>query len=472
MTIANPDQPAKRNRKTAMPEWITRKDDQGGSWTVQAGRPERGDAWTNITKREMRIPTGDDPISRVVRAHEMVHTKVSPKSTWTDGRYGATPDSITCAEEYRVNTLVRLAGFDTDVLADGSEQRTGELAGMNKAWNEAIRFLCAVADTKAAASFIKGVKKHDPDMATALNEVHKVLKKQMRRYVKNYGSKRMASTRPTDKWGTEPLHPEGFAYTVELARTLDKFLKVASEIDGDDLEGESMDADQVRARAKGQPTGKWAPLVELKLPKPRTVSGSLGRQRIATNIGTNPRRLERLLTDPDRRVFDRKMRANGGIVVVDQSSSMSLTEAQLWTIINSAPGCLVIGYSNVAKSNGEIPNIWILADRGKVVDSVPNRRGGNGVDAPALRFAAKRRINNEAFVWVCDGQVTDENDTPGLPDLLDECASLVLKHRIHQVGTAEEAAKALARVANGERLPVRAVGPVARSNVWRAKAVA
>lgn len=458
---------ATRNKQVAMPEWLTRKDDSGGSWVVHEGRPERGDAWTNMVKREMRIPTGNDPISRVVRAHEMVHTKVSPKVVYTDGRYGCTNESLEVAEEFRVNTLVRLAGFDTDVLADGSEQRAGEVAGMNQAWNEAIRFLCAVADTKAATAFIKGVKKHDETMAQGLTEVHKILKRTMRSMVKRYGQAKLASTKPTDHF-TDP-HPAGFTYAVSIARTLDTFLKVPDEIDADMVEGDGeniMDATEVKSRASGKTKGKFAKLVELKLPKPRTVSGSLGRRRIASNMGTNPRRIERLLTDPERRVFDRTVRGNGGVVLVDQSGSMSLTDDQLWAIINSAPGCLVIGYSHKAGTTNE-PNIWILADRGKVVETVPTRRGGNGVDGPALRFALKLRRNNEPFIWVCDGQVTDENDTIGLPHLIEECASLVVKHKIHQVRNVEEAVSALGRVSRGDRLGVKAVGAIAHSQTWR-----
>lgn len=470
MTVANPDQ-SRRTRHVAMPEWITRKDQEGGSWVVHEGRPERGDAWTNMVKREMRVPTGDDPISRVVRAHEMVHTKVSPAITHLDGRYGVTNESLEVAEEFRVNTLVGLAGFDTDALADGSEQRAGEIAAMNRAWNEAVRFLCAVADTKAAKSFLYGVKKHDEEMAGGLNEVHKKLKKAMRGYVKTYGHKRIASTTPTDRWGKDTIHPEGFVFAVRLARIVDQHLIVPDEVDGDDIvegdgENEIMDANEVKTRGKGKASDGWAPLLELVLPKPRTANGSLGRRRRPSNIGTNPRRLSRMLTDSERRVFDHKVRGNGGIVIIDQSSSMRLTEAQLWQVVNASPGCLVIGYSHKAGSTN-VPNIWVLADRGKVVDKLPEKTAGNGVDGPALRFAIKRRRNNEPIIWVCDGQVTDRNDRAGLPELINECATLVVRHKIHQVATVDEAVVSLSKVARGERLPVKAVGHISQSAVWR-----
>lgn len=470
MNEANPNQ-VRRTRQVAMPEWITRKDQQGGPWVVHEGRPERGDAWTNMVKREMRVPTGDDPISRVVRAHEMVHTKVSPAITYLDGRYGVTNESLEVAEEFRVNTLVGLAGFDTDVLADGSEQRTGEVAGMNRAWNEAVRFLCAVADTKAATAFIKGVKKHDEEMAGGLNEVHKKLKKAMRQIVKQYGQKRLASTTPSTKWGEDTPHPEGFAFAIKIAKIVDDYLIVPDEVDeGDIIEGdgknEIMDADEVKSRGKGTATEGWGNLIELVLPKPRTANGSLGRRRRPSNIGTNPRHLSRMLTDSERRVFDQKVRGNGGIVLIDQSSSMSLSQKQLWEVVNASPGCLVIGYSHKAGST-QIPNIWVLADRGKVVDEIPTLTAGNGVDGPALRFAIKRRRNNEPIIWVCDGQVTDRNDRAGIPELLNECATLVVRHKIHQVPTVDEAIKALSKVGRGERLSVKAVGKVAQSPVWR-----
>lgn len=453
-------------RHTAMPEWLTRRDDKGGAWNVEEGQPVRGDAWTNITKRQMRVPMGGDETSRVVRAHELTHTKVSPLLVATDGRYGATHRSIEVCEEARVNWLVKQAGFDVDVLSDGSEQRTGEIAGENNAWNEAVQMLMACAGTKSADAIVKGCRKTNKEMGDSLNEAHKAIKKELRK-LGRYGVRNVASTRPDSMFGEEQLHPFGFRYTVAMARFLDRLLITNDDegpLPGEEDGANVPDADEIKDRIQQNGHPVSATLVEKILPKPRNVSGSLGRRRVASQIGTNPRNITRLLTDPDRRVFDRKIAGNGGMVIVDQSNSMRLTDKDLWNIIESAPGCMIIGYSHKA-GTVDVPNVWILADRGKVVNEVPQPKAGNGVDVPALRFALRRRKGNEPVVWVCDGVVTDKDDNVS-PALAEECAKLVVRHGIHQVKNVDEGVQALQRAGRGHRLNAMAVGNVARTNAW------
>ena len=62
----------------AMPEFITRNDIEPRAWSVDEGAPVRGDAWTDMRVAKMRVPFGADETSRVVRAHELMHAKVSP----------------------------------------------------------------------------------------------------------------------------------------------------------------------------------------------------------------------------------------------------------------------------------------------------------------------------------------------------------------------------------------------------------
>lgn len=237
-------------RHTAMPEWLTRRDDKGGAWNVEEGQPVRGDAWTNITKRQMRVPMGGDETSRVVRAHELTHTKVSPLLVATDGRYGATHRSIEVCEEARVNWLVKQAGFDVDVLSDGSEQRTGEIAGENNAWNEAVQMLMACAGTKSADAIVKGCRKTNKEMGDSLNEAHKAIKKELRK-LGRYGVRNVASTRPDSMFGEEQLHPFGFRYTVAMARFLDRLLITNDDegpLPGEEDGANVPDADEIKER--------------------------------------------------------------------------------------------------------------------------------------------------------------------------------------------------------------------------------
>ena len=450
-------------KELAMPEWLTRKDITGGAWTIEEGQPVRGDAWTQLLARRMRVPTGSDPASRAVRGHEMVHAKVSPDMLYTDGRYGATTESLIAAEEYRVNYLLGEAGFDIDELTDGSEHRSGEIAGQNEDWNGSIRFLTAISNTKAASAYIRGVSKHNKKMADSLTAFQKELKKEFRKAAKSFSP---AKTNPIlDQHKEEAYqYPSGFRAAIQLAMFIDKFI-----MSDDEQEDEGIPEPE-QIKPKTGKVGQFASLVEKQLPKPRRVDGKIGRKRIATNIGYNPRRIDRMLTDPEMRVFDRRTKGKGGVLLIDQSGSMSFTEEDLKQIIEAAPGCVIIGYSHRPGTTTE-PNIWVIAERGHVANEIPTGKRGNGVDGPAVRFAARKQRTGEPFIWVCDGVVTDGDADEVYANLEEEAAALVVKHRIHMVDTVETAVKALKRAAQGERLPMQATGRLVNTNAWRRRQV-
>ena len=444
-------------KHATFPEWLTRKDDEPRSWTVQEGTPTRGDAWTNFSKHEMKVPMGDDEISRVVRAHEMVHAKVSPKMVTADyaTSQGVDLQQLTVAEEFRVNMLAKEAGFDMDLLRDGSEVLSGEIAGKNMDWNSAVRGVTTGAGTKAANDFIRGVKKHNPEMAASLTQVHNELKKMWRKDIKS-GRASVAST----QLDYEGAMPRGFhKYTRKYAQYIASIMQ--NEDDNDDTKDPSDIIPNKEDVKRSSKTGQFARVIEKKLPKPNKVDGRIGRKRTATDIGRNPRRISRLLTDPEKRIFDKRTRGKGGVVLIDQSGSMDLNDRDIWNIIEHAPGCVIIGYSHSAGSH-ETPNVWVIADRGAVADGVPKGNGGNGVDGPAIRFAAKRLRTGEPFIWVCDGVVTDAKHDQMYANLTIECAKLVKQHSIHMVYDVDDAVQALKRASRGERLPTKAVGPVER----------
>jgi len=452
----------------AMPEWLVRQDEPTRAWTVQQGNAQRGDAWTNITECEMRVPFGRDDISRLVRAHEMMHAKASPKVL--DPRvaavWGHSDEFMRAAEEFRINMLVGMAGFEVTELRDGSESHSGEIAAKNGDWNGAVTMLLACAGTKSGDDFVRGAIRGDEDMGKALREVHKALKKEWRAVVRENGraraSKYIADTTPhtlvleDDGERVEVEVPGGYVrITKRLADFASRFLRGEA---GDEAEGEAIPtAEEVKGDAKAGSDGRFARLVEKQVPKPRRTDGVIGRRRVATNVGRNPRRINRMLTDPERRVFDRQIRGKGGIVLIDQSGSMHFSEDDLWKIIEQAPGCVIIGYSHRPGSVNH-PNVWVMADRGRVCEKgqIPAGNGGNGVDGPAIDFAQKRRRKGEPFIWVCDGIVTDGAHDSYSYALSQECARKVERYGIHNVATVDAAISALKRAhSNGGNLPTQ-----------------
>lgn len=467
------------NKQVAMPEFIQREDIAPRAWSVQEGAPQRGDAWTEMRTATMRVPHGADDLSRVVRAHELTHAKVSPLDLTAMLTTGIPKESLVCAEEFRVNQILSHAGFNLDHLRDGSEAYSGEICAKNSDWNGMVRFIASTAGGKACKDFIRGLNKVNPEWAKQARALEKQLKKKHKEILKresNYWDKSLetgwteiASTYTSDEYEL-PL-PYGFTtHTVPIAKYIESLLI------HDDSEDETGSGDKETpdiSRLTKNIDGRWGKLVELTLPKPKHVDGRLGRKRQATNVGKNPRRINRMLTDPEKRIFDKRARGKGGVILIDQSGSMSLSEEDIWSIISHAPGCVIIGYSHRRGSSGH-PNIWVLAERGKVIDdfSAVPRNGGNGVDGPALRFALNKRRNNEPIIWVCDGDVTDGDNDHTYLNLTRECVEIVHKHNVHTVYNVDEAVSALKDVAMNKRLGAKYTGTlkgVARSKGYLPK---
>jgi hypothetical protein len=200
------------------------------------------------------------------------------------------------------------------------------------------------------------------------------------------------------------------------------------------------------------PTGAFAPLVlDPGVTLDRVVHGALVPRRRPAASGRRVVRADRLLTDPARRVFDRRAPGRGGVVVVDQSGSMALGADALAELLEAAPGAFVLGYSHAPGSNG-VPNAWVRADRGRAASSPRAGNVGNGVDGPALRHALGRRRPGEAVVWICDGQVTDSGDHADLR-LAADCARLVRRHGIQMAPDVPGAIRLLGRVGLALRSP-------------------
>lgn len=154
----------------------------------------------------------------------------------------------------------------------------------------------------------------------------------------------------------------------------------------------------------------------------------MGKKRIATNMGRRPRRLHRYMTDPAKRVFDKTIRGSGGMVIIDASGSMSFTTEQIAEIIENAQGATVAIYSD--RGRKDMPNMWVVADKGKMVENVEyiDYGHGNGVDFPAIEWGVKnRQYKNTPLVWVTDGGVCGAHD--GFSELLSmQCITYARQH--------------------------------------------
>lgn len=441
--------------EVAMPEFLSRDDSESESWEVVAGAPVRGDAWTNRTDRRMKVPFGNDDVARVIRAHEMAHAKVSPMTMdQAVAACGNVPaDIVVACEEIRVNEVVRIAGFDLDLLSDGSERKMGQrLAAMGApAWDQIVRMVAGTAGTKACTAMIAGMRTVDPEIANAASVVNKAITKQIKKWQKRYGRRYADNISSTIPHAEHLDVPSGFDFTIEMAHLVNGFLVSESE-------GEPVDMPRIkRATESNGSRGKFAPLILDEIPLDLHVDGQIGRKRIPSQTGRRPRHMARLLTDPERRVFDRRSRGKGGVVLIDQSGSMELSHSDIEAMIEAAPGCVIIGYSHIPGSHG-VPNAWVIAKRGKVASEFPDGGNGNGVDGPALHFALSLRRTGEPLIWICDGMVTDGANDQWYHNLGVDCATTVMRKGVHMVENVEMCLDALKKSANGQRLEARLTG--------------
>lgn len=477
-----------------LPEALSRADDSPtGAWVVTDCGMVRGEPITSVPNKRMVAPYHDHPTARVVRAHEMVHAKVSPQdiTPWVD-RGIASEESLRACEEFRVNYLVKKAGFDTKHLLDGSEKLASERFIATDDWAGLVHLAFSTANTGGYREMMKSVKKVKPIWAKVIDDFIKRANREARK------ERSIASTH-TNEYGMA----EGFSFTERIAEWADRLgavkppepkptgsgdegtSKSESDGGGEGKVGETAPSEPL-PRKRGRPrkgdeatptntaldthskvrvsesrtVPSWFPLSVERLPTPVVVTGAMGKKRVASNSGRHPRRLHRLMTDPHKRVFDRVVRGKGGVILIDCSGSMSLDGDDVRSLTEVSYGATVLAYTARSWKVDDDgvptkPNAWILSDRGRMADlskSLPFDGFANGVDLPALRWAVTNRQHPSApIVWVCDGYVTGIYDRPH-PLLAKSCYEFAKRNRIILVPTVESAISTLRKLGRGERV--------------------
>lgn len=198
----------------------------------------------------------------------------------------------------------------------------------------------------------------------------------------------------------------------------------------------------------------WCKPYLAKYPLELPHTGKMGRRNIFTNEGKYPKHFHRQVTDPFRRIFSRKTRSLGGVVVFDCSGSMGLSEEQVQQVLRSSAGCSIVCYSDHGDEDKdrEFGNIHLIARNGRQMRGLPEFPGGNGVDLPALRYGYDHlRLNGKSpVIWVSDGQVTGLTGTHSSV-LWRKTEAYIKRRNIHHVQTPEEAVKLLNKLQRGIR---------------------
>lgn len=480
-----------QKKTTVEPHAITRRDRPTLRWSVEEVAARRGEARADIINRKIYAPAGMTDIDRIVRAHELMHTKITPAETIEDwvNRGIASWESLQAVEEVRVNFGLEVAGFDLSCLTDGKEDADGELAVIQDDWQAAVRFAVASSGTAGGKRFLVGVRRQSKPWAIALKKIQA-------HYWDNvagsyYGGKRKGvryKKMPifsTETDSATELSPQGFMWTEQWAEYLDRLgaqkppaktephkskkKNDESEEGSEEEDSEETESTEIANDAgkemkdtlrkmrpldyDGRASGKWSDLLWGKTILSQVSKGTLGKKRIPMQYGRNPRRIGRLYTDPQRRVFDHERRQKGGIILVDGSGSMSLNRENVLSILRVAPGATVAIYSDMDCGEAKIPNIHIIAKNGKCVEekNMPEFGRGNGVDLPALEWAIKQRKGKEPVIWVTDGGVCVANG--GFSQVLAvQCLNVAKKNNVLCIDHIDSAVQALTAFGKGNRV--------------------
>lgn len=219
----------------------------------------------------------------------------------------------------------------------------------------------------------------------------------------------------------------------DLARDLSYHAKESAEAyatEGEAKRRDKPDGEFGKGKAQVAEGGGWYPLFVSKPDLPLNHTGKLGRRTVYTDSGASPKNISRYYTDPERRIFTRKTRSLGAVVVMDCSGSMSLSEQDLMQLMANTAGATVLCYSTGSRADENNPNAWIVARKNRQVRRLPDFPGGNGCDAPALRYALTLRdTSKQPVVWVTDYGVTGLGDSQ-TEALINECRALVKRNGI------------------------------------------
>jgi len=447
-------------------------------WQIQPTPGEFG-AGVDFVEGVFAVPLEGDSHSQQIQLRKLIELRCSPTdpkiySHMTE--YYKAMDSemrvnvLKAAEAARISAITGkfTKAFGMVIEPDGSEKTRGKqlaTAGTTGAWDQAVEQTLKLDSDKAFDSFASGIRSVKPEWGKKL----RVLRKQLNGTFQE--SARLIGNTTPAKYGDGISGPEGFRYSLYAAGIVRDFLSDGYRAPDDMQELKRIRQDKL-AENYGKPdpsdlsdngklsrhemeieeelpegyefetdsdSGFYALRIDDTLPLIVEVPGYMHRKRKAMTSGRRITYPSRMLTDPQRRVFGNKQRVKGGIVVIDISGSMSLSQSDIESIVNSAPAAVIIAYSDC--NDDPAPNAWILANRGWRVKDIGNIGGSNnGVDGPALTWAIRHRKRNEEIVWVTDGQVTGRIGGSNY-SLAKECAKLVKQHKIIMIPSVDEAVK-------------------------------
>lgn len=397
------------------------------------------------SKNRYIAPTGLSNVAETLRRYVLIRSRYSlPDVDKYAKRWGVSPATIHAANRILSNHRY-IHTFGEDPSIGTSEVKVlASVLGEGDPPKQALLALIAHQGTRAYYDALRLVG--DPLLETDLSEMYRSIDYYMYdRHLVNY-LPRINSDR-------SDYRKQGLKYWKWFALRLEELINNQRDTQADRREeGDKVEEGEPKVHPKPRDLqGQWEPLVVSKPELSVNHTGKLGRRVIAADSGREPRYINRIVTDPERRIFSRKTRALGGVVVIDCSGSMSLSEDDLDRLLKASSGATVLCYSG-GYNHPTKPNVWVVARKGRMMRTLPEFPGDNAVDGPAIVYASTLRDNGgQPLIWVSDGYVTGINTGTGDEKLQKDMDYIKRRHRVIQVETVQEAEALMKRLQGGRR---------------------
>ena len=416
-------------------------------------------AYVDFKKREFVVPFMPGAAGELVRAHEAMHVKISPKKV----KYVKdSPDFVTyqAVEDTRVNQALRLAGIQTKGARVWKKQEIEERLLQSPI--TPMRFAEALMATQGLDEFAnvkECLEEAIPDRAEKIEEIVDDINRkyfleneqagdlspfecvekavlELQKRIKEISSE---AEQDIDRHNKHPLGKtdrsltESFQFGAsdangaieELPTITDEEAKEINDAipwDGMDYYGSSPPGTMKIEFPKFDSV--------IKFKKVRSV------KQTPSDEGVIPTRMHRYATD--MKVFNRKgKRRAGAAVLVDVSGSMSLSKDQIEEIIRQSPASIVAIYS-AKGDNGGI--LRVVAEKNRFFSPLNQGMGySNIVDFQALEWLSNRPEKKK--LWISDGLVTGKGDRRLDDYHIRKIVNMVRQHRIERVGDVKELIK-------------------------------
>ena len=449
----------------ARPEYLKpRNDGNATEWRAHSGAPFIAAVFTDPKNGEIIAPNDPTELGKLLRTYALVRARYDLREPERAAKHHrVNPVALGVARIWWAQHLTNLAQGTS--RADWNDGTGSALAAQIETLKPAQQFAATIPHlmTNQARALLREIGKTSPQGVAILQ----ALRERAADALKNNMSRPDTDNDQSysDAKNT-PCRRDEYKL-VELARIIEEAAdnySRATEAEAREKDGESEQGNALPPEEYNPSGAAWYPAILGRTNLNRPHIGRIGSKKSPSDSGRTLKYPSRALTDPARRVFQKKQRAKSAVVVLDMSGSMDYTTEELDEMIEACRGAVVVGYS---ADDDETPNTFLLAKDGHRVSELPKVCGNNGNDKTALVYAINkyRKSSTTPVLWVSDGGISGAGGYSRIELARDMVATLE-HYRVHQCETAAEAIDLIQKMEHGHRprtsIKPRLLGQLAR----------